>query len=137
MRVIFAGGKNVGCGCLAYLVTESNADVVAVFVNPKSDTAANRWYPSVAEIAMAHGIPVFSPPSINAPEVTEQIHSLNPDLLAVVYYDQILKKDVIGIPRCGCINLHMALAEEYRGCYPHLPAHCSPEFSASWPCKSA
>jgi methionyl-tRNA formyltransferase len=118
MRVIFAGGKNVGCGCLQYLVMESQADVVAVFVNPESDTAANRWYPSAAEIAMAYGIPVFSPRSINAPKVTEQIRSLNSDLLVVVYYDQILKSAVIGIPKRGCINLHMALAEEYRGCYP-------------------
>lgn len=118
MRVIFAGGKNVGCGCLEYLLLDREVDLVAVFVNPKSDTAANRWYPSAAEIAMVHGIPVFSPPSINAPKSKEQIRALNPDLLVVVYYDQILKRDVIGIPKRGCINLHMALAEEYRGCYP-------------------
>ena len=44
MRVIFVGGKDVGCGCLEYLLEHDEVDVVAVLVNPDSDTAEGRWY---------------------------------------------------------------------------------------------
>ena len=39
-------------------------------------------------------------------------------MIVLVYYDQILRHDVLRIPPHGCVNLHLALAEEYRGCYP-------------------
>ena len=46
------------------------------------------------------------------------VKGLSPDIIFVVYYDQILKSEIINIPPMGCINLHTALSEEYRGCYP-------------------
>lgn len=118
MRVLFAGGKDIGCGCLEYRIRESQSEVVGVFINRGSDTAKNRWYRSVAEIALAHHIPVFAPRSINSAQMIDIIRDLAPDMIVVVYYDQILKREVIDIPPHGCVNLHMALAEEYRGCYP-------------------
>jgi len=118
MRVLFAGGKDVGWGCLEYLIRESQSEVVGVFINRGSDTAKDRWYRSAAEIALAHHIPVFAPRSMNSARAIDVIRNLAPDIIVVVYYDQILKREVIDIPPHGCINLHMALAEEYRGCYP-------------------
>lgn len=116
MRILFIGGKNIGCGCLRHM-TESRADVVGIIVNP-ADTAKDRWYESAAEIGMANNIPVYAPEKLNSPESTALIKRLAPDIIFVVYYDQILKPAIINIPAKGCINLHMALAEEYRGCYP-------------------
>jgi len=85
MRVVFAGGKNIGMECLRYLMGKVN--VVGV-IPCDGIMAANK------------------------------IQQMAPDMIVVVYYDRILKKDIIDIPPMGCINLHMALAEEYRGCYP-------------------
>ena len=119
MRIVFAGGKNVGCGCLEYLLAEApDTRVVAVLVNSDSDVAPDRWYRSAAELALKHGIPVFAPTSINAPSSVELLEDLAPDMIVVVYYDQILEQEVIQLPKRGAVNLHMALAEEYRGCYP-------------------
>ena len=108
------GGKFVGYGCLEYLL--ETQDVVGVYVNP-SDTAADRWYPSVSEPALKNHVPVFLY-NVNDSESVATIKSLKPDIITVVYYDQILKSEIINIPPLGAINIHLALAEQYRGCYP-------------------
>lgn len=116
MKVLFLGGKNIGCGCLKLLI-EAKADIVGIMLNP-SDIDKERWYASAAELGLIHNIPVFMLQDINSEEGVACVKRLAPDLIIVVYYDKILKKQIIEIPRKGCINLHMALAEKYRGCYP-------------------
>ena len=116
MKILFMGGKNIGYGCLKLLIA-SKVDIVGIIVNP-SDTDAARWYESTAELGLHHNLPVFMIEDINSEKGVAYIKELAPDLIIVVYYDKILKKRIIDIPRKGCINLHMALAEEYRGCFP-------------------
>lgn len=118
IRVIFAGGKDIGCGCLRLLLWHPQINVVSVFANPGNNITENRWFCSIANLAASYDIPVFTPRNINYTYTVRQIRELEPDLIVAVYYDQILKSEIIDIPRLGCINLHMALAEEYRGCYP-------------------
>lgn len=118
-RVVFIGGKNVGCGCLEYLINSAlNTEIVAIFVNYNSDILENRWYKSATEIAFKNNIPVYAPKRINSKRSIEIVRNYNPDFIVVIYYDQILNDEIIKIPKHGCINLHMALAEEYRGCFP-------------------
>ena len=116
MRILFIGGKDVGCACLEWLI-EEDFEIAAVIINP-NDMEVGRYFRSATEIAQPRGIPTFCPKSVNSPESVERIRNLKPDIIVVVYYDQILKRDLIAIPALGCINLHLALAEEYRGCYP-------------------
>lgn len=118
MRILFVGGKDIGCGCLKELLKMDSAEVVGVIINRGGDFSKDRWYGSVAEIALTYNIPILKPYSINDDVTYEFTHRLQPDLVTVVYYDQLLKKRFINIPSLACINLHMALAEEYRGCYP-------------------
>ncbi len=117
MRILFMGGKNVGHGCLRSLLDSGIGQVVGLIANP-GDEDPGRWFLSASELARSRGIPVFAPAKINAPEHVELIRGLRPDVLFSVYYDQILKPGIIAIPPRGCFNLHLALAEEYRGCYP-------------------
>lgn len=121
MRVLFCGGKDVGCGCLEVLLACKNVDVVGVVVNP-SDVDEARWYGSAARIALKNGIPLHCFDSIDSDYAMTTIRSLRPDLMVLVYYDQILRQDVLRIPPQGCVNLHLALAEHYRGCYPSTHA---------------
>ena len=116
MKILFMGGKRIGHDCLRYLVV-SGHELVSVVVNP-GDTTANRWYPSTCELALRHGIPVFEWANINSPDALRSFRTLAPDIIVVVYFDQILKRQILNIPSKGAINLHLALAEEYRGCYP-------------------
>ena len=115
-RVLFMGGKDIGCGCLDHMISEG-INVVGAIINPL-DMDRHRWYQSAAEIAIEHGIPAYCFEDINSTEAVLTIGILAPDLIVIVYYDQILKREIIDIPARGCVNLHMALAEEYRGCYP-------------------
>lgn len=117
VRVLFMGGKGIGCGILRLLVDAPSAHVCGVVVNP-NDTDAGRWYPSAAEIALAAGISVRAPANVNSEEEIEWIRACNADLIVVAYYDQILKREIFEMPLLGCFNLHFALAEFYRGCYP-------------------
>ncbi len=70
------------------------------------------------ELALARGIQVLQPESINTPEGVESLNALAPDLLVVAAYGQILSKDVLGIPPLGGINVHASLLPKYRGAAP-------------------
>ena len=109
------GGKKIGCACLEYLI-ESGHKLIGVVINP-TDMVSNRWYPSAAEIAVENKIPVFQWNKMGSEDIITKIRELNPDIITVVFFDQLLKKEIINIPSLGCINLHNALAEEYRGCF--------------------
>jgi methionyl-tRNA formyltransferase len=69
-------------------------------------------------IAQEHGIPVLQPESINTPEGVAALQTLQPDLLVVAAYGQILSRDVLAVPPHGGINVHASLLPKYRGAAP-------------------
>src|SRR5216683_1796741 len=69
-------------------------------------------------LALAQGIPVLQPESINTPEGVAGLHAMQPDLLVVAAYGQILSKDVLAVPPQGGINVHASLLPKYRGAAP-------------------
>src|SRR5262249_48666487 len=69
-------------------------------------------------IAVALGTPVFQPESINTPEGIAGLRAMQPDLLVVAAYGQILSKDVLAVPPQGGINVHASLLPKYRGAAP-------------------
>jgi methionyl-tRNA formyltransferase len=74
--------------------------------------------PPVKVLAQQHGIPVLQPIKVRTPENIEQIRELDPDLIVVVAFGQILPKALLDIPRHGCINVHASLLPRYRGAAP-------------------
>jgi methionyl-tRNA formyltransferase len=98
-----------------------NYDVVAVFTQPdRPKGRGNKVTISpVKEEAIKHNIPVYQPVKIKQePESIELLKKLNPDFIIVVAFGQILPKDVLDIPKYGCINLHASLLPKYRGAAP-------------------
>ncbi len=69
-------------------------------------------------IALARGIPVFQPESVNPPEGVAGLRELAPDLLVVAAYGQILSREVLAVPPQGGINVHASLLPKYRGAAP-------------------
>ncbi len=69
-------------------------------------------------IALEHGVPVLQPESINTPEGVRALQALQPDLLVVAAYGQILSRDVLAVPPHGGINVHASLLPKYRGAAP-------------------
>lgn len=115
-KILFMGGKYVGYECLSFLISKKY-NVVGCYVN-LNDVAKDRWYPSVTELCLKHEIPVFCYKKVNSKSSEKNIRRLNLDIIVVVYYDQILKENIIKIPKLGCINLHLSLSQVHRGCYP-------------------
>ena len=69
-------------------------------------------------IALEHGLPVLQPEKINTPEGVAALTALQPDLLVVAAYGQILSRDVLAVPALGGINVHASLLPKYRGAAP-------------------
>jgi methionyl-tRNA formyltransferase len=70
------------------------------------------------EIALAAGVPVYQPESVNTPEGVAKLREFGPDLLVVAAYGQILSRDVLSVPPLGGINVHASLLPKYRGAAP-------------------
>ena len=73
----------------------------------------------VKEFALEKNIEVLQPEKVkNNPEFIERIKQINPDVICVVAYGKILPKELLEIPRFGCINVHGSLLPKYRGAAP-------------------
>ena len=75
----------------------------------------NPFYCSVTSFAKSHSIPLYSTKDVNAASFIETVATLEPDVIITLYFDQIIKKKLLAIPKYGCINVHRALLPKYRG----------------------
>ncbi len=95
-------------------------DVCAVFTKPDKPQGRKMILtpPAVKICAQGHKVKVFQPEKLKNPEVEEFVKSLNPDLIIVVAYGKIIPKNILEIPKYGCINIHGSLLPKYRGAAP-------------------
>lgn len=123
MKIVFMGTPDFAVPCLKALA-ESGHEVAAVFTQP--DKPKGRGYkmiPTPVKVcAQEYGIPVYQPLSLRKGEEAEQslelLKSIAPDLIAVTAYGQILPKEILDLPKYGCINIHASLLPRYRGAAP-------------------
>lgn len=105
---------------LRALLEAGGHEVAAVVTQP--DKPAGRELkprPSVIKtLALERGVEVFQPPRIRAPEAVARLRELRPDVMVVVAYGQILSREVLEVPRIGCLNLHASLLPRHRGASP-------------------
>jgi len=94
--------------------------VVGVVTQP--DRAAGRGRelksPPVKTLALELGLPIIQPEKLKQPEAMDQLRVWDPELIVVAAFGQILKKDVLDLPRYGCINVHASLLPRWRGAAP-------------------
>lgn len=95
-------------------------DVVGVVTQPDRASGRGREIkaPPVKSLALALGIPVMQPEKLRQPDAMEQLRAWNPDVIVVAAYGQILRKDILDLPRFGCINVHASLLPRWRGAAP-------------------
>ncbi len=72
----------------------------------------------VKKAALELGLPVFQPERVRRPEALEEIRKMEPDLIVVAAFGQILPKALLDMPRLGCLNVHASLLPAYRGAAP-------------------
>ncbi|MBQ7008740.1 MAG: methionyl-tRNA formyltransferase [Ruminococcus sp.] len=123
MNIVFMGTPDFSVPCLKALA-ESEDTVSAVFTQP--DKPKGRGYKMiptpVKTAALEYGIPVYQPLSLrkgdDAAEAMKILEEINPDLIIVTAYGQILPKEILTLPKYGCINIHASLLPRYRGAAP-------------------
>lgn len=119
MRIVFWGTPAFALPALRALSDEGH-DVVAVVTQPDRPAGRGReLQPSaIKREAVAEGIPVLQPEKARDPAFAEELRALEADLSVVVAYGQILKPEVLSIPRLGSVNIHGSLLPELRGAAP-------------------
>ena len=119
MKIVFMGTPDFAVPCLQALL-DHPYEVVGVFTQP--DKPKGRGYqltpPPVKELAVSKGIPVSQPTTLRDGTALEQLKIWKPDLIVVVAYGKFLPKEILELPRLGCINVHASLLPKYRGAGP-------------------
>lgn len=120
MKIVFMGTPDFAEASLQALI-DANYNIEAVVTNPDrpKGRGMKMLYSPVKELAVSKNIPVFQPEKVrNNIEFIEKIKSINPDVICVVAYGKILPKEILEIPKYGCINVHASLLPKYRGAAP-------------------
>lgn len=118
MKIVFMGTPDFSIQPLKRLA-EAGHDVCLVLT--REDKKRNRGELSptpVKELALELNIPVLTPSKMKDEKLIERLKSENADFFVVVAYGKILPKEMLDIPKFGCINIHASLLPEYRGAAP-------------------
>ena len=119
MNIIFMGTPEFAVPCLVKLHEEGyNIDLVVTQKDKPRGRGKKIQYPPIKEKALELGLEVYQPDSINSKDSIAKLKELNPDFIIVVAFGQILKKEVLDIPKYDCINVHASLLPKYRGAAP-------------------
>ena len=119
MRLVYYGTPALAVPALARLVEEGRAPLLVVTRQDRPRGRGLKVTPSpVRAAAESRGIPVATPARAGAPEEIERLRALNPDLLLLAAYGQILSPDLLRVPRIGALNLHFSLLPRHRGASP-------------------
>lgn len=120
LNILFMGTPDFALESLKALY-EAKHKIIGVVTN--IDKPKGRGMKLVAspvkEFALEKNLKIFQPQKVrNNPEFIEEVKNLNPDLICVVAYGKILPKELLDIPKYGCVNVHGSLLPEYRGAAP-------------------
>jgi methionyl-tRNA formyltransferase len=122
MKIVFIGTPAYSVPCLRELTRTE--EVAAVFSQPDKQRGRgkNLSYTPVKEFALTHGISVFQPTTMRSgselTDVMEILRDIEPELIIVTAFGQILPEEVINFPKFGCINMHASLLPRLRGAAP-------------------
>jgi methionyl-tRNA formyltransferase len=122
MRIVMMGTGTFAEPTLEELLAGPHP-VVGLVTQPDRDAGHERGSTrqigkGMKQIALSRNVAVFQPESINTPEGIAGLKAMQPDLLVVAAYGQILSKDVLSVPPQGGINVHASLLPKYRGAAP-------------------
>lgn len=119
MKIVFMGTPEIAVPCLEKLI-EENHEIVGVVTRTDKPKGRGKKLamPPVKEIAVKNDINVYQPKRARDEDFINEIRVLSPDLIIVVAYGQILPKEILEIPKYGCVNVHVSLLPKYRGSAP-------------------
>ncbi len=119
MRIVFMGTPDYAAVTLQKLI-DKKYDIAAVFAQPDKPVGRKQILtpPATKVIAEQNGIPVYQPKTLRDGEAYSILSEKNPDVIVVVAYGKILPKEILDLPKYGCINGHASLLPRLRGASP-------------------
>jgi methionyl-tRNA formyltransferase len=120
MRIIFIGTGEIGLPALEALTKSPEHHVLAVVTQPDRPVGRQLKLAAspVKEAAFKAHLKIYQPEKIGTASSIAQLRYLKPDLIVVAAYGQILPKDILNLPKYGCLNIHTSLLPKYRGASP-------------------
>ena len=122
MKVVFIGIVSIGWHCLKTLL-ESSANVVGIFTADKKEMAKKShmhadYFSEFEDLALKYSVPLYKIGDVSMPLDTRRLRGLQPDIIFCIGWPQIVKKEVLEIPKYGCVGIHPTLLPERRGGAP-------------------
>lgn len=101
-------------------IIKAGHQVAAVVTQPDKPKGRGKamQFPAVKEAALKHNIQVYQPLKVKEAEFIGILKKIEPDVIVVVAFGQILPKEILDMPKYGCINVHASLLPKYRGAAP-------------------
>lgn len=119
MKIVFMGTPDFSVLPLKALYDAGHAMVLVLTREDKPRGRGHEMQATpVKETAIALGIPVLTPKKMRDEALVQTLRECDADVFVVVAYGKILPKEILDIPRLGCINIHASLLPEYRGAAP-------------------
>ena len=120
IRTVFMGTPDFAVPTLQALLADPAYDVVGVVTQPDREAGRGRrqHISPVKAAALAAGAPILQPLRLRDPDAVAALAALQPDLIVVAAYGQILRPPVLELPRFGCVNVHASLLPRWRGAAP-------------------
>lgn len=119
MKIVFAGTPEFAISTLESLYKNRYDISLVITQKDRPKGRGKKMQPTpVKKKAMELGLEVYQPDSINSQESIEKIREIAPDCIVVVAFGQILKKEILNLPKYKCINIHASLLPKYRGAAP-------------------
>lgn len=120
MKIVFMGTSDFAVNILSVLYEKSQHNILAVVTQP--DRAKGRYSKlagsAVKEYSLKNNIRIFQPEHVKSEDFVKVLRELDPDIVVVAAYGQILSQEILELPRFGCINVHGSLLPKYRGAAP-------------------
>ncbi len=119
MRIVFMGTPEIAVPSLERLISDGH-DLCAVVTQPDRPKGRGKKlaFSPVKEAAMRHELEILQPEKASQPDFLDRLRELNPDLIVVIAFGQILRKEVLDLPKYGSVNVHVSLLPKYRGAAP-------------------
>lgn len=117
-KIVFMGSPDFSLPSLRELAKKY--EIAGVVTQPDRASGRGRTLkpPPVKVLAQELEIPIIQPEKLKQPDAMEQLQQWSPDLIVVAAFGQILRKDVLELPKYGCINVHASLLPRWRGAAP-------------------
>lgn len=118
MKIVFMGTPDFSVPALEELAKVHQVAAVVTQQDRPKGRGHKMQYTPVKEKALELNIPVYQPEKVKNPEFVDILREINPDVIVVIAFGQILSKEILDLPKYGCINVHASLLPKYRGAAP-------------------